>query len=250
MPILPHKLGNVRDFWDDVSEKYGEDMVNELKAVGVKRMMAFLQAIPDKGDFLIMHLQSKDSLDKTLDAMFMKGAKCSSKLKDHFLDFTGVDLSKKDNWPQLQLLMDWKDKNQYMEEKNMLKMPWCFTASILPGKTEDVLKLMKDAQTSRMAESEDLLRHHDIIRSLSYLQRTPQGDFIVRHIVASNPLDDLIQSFMACNEKTCQQARKLAEKFTGTDFANPKNQPHVELLFKWDERRGFETADQIIAYTE
>jgi len=182
--------------------------------------------------------------------MFTKGAKCSSKLKDHFMDFTGVDLSKKDNRPQLQLLMDWKDKNQYREEKDMLKMPWCFTAPILPGKTEDFLKLIKEVEKTRMADAENLLRHHDIIRSLTYLQRTPQGDFIVRHIVASNPLDDLIQSFMACNDKICLEARKLAKEFMGYDFANPKNQPHVELLFKWDESRGFETADQIIAYTE
>lgn len=249
LPILPHKIGNVRDFWDDVSEKYRGDTEDQLKGAGIKRLLAFLQTMPEKGDFLVMFVQSADSLAETLRAMFATDIECSKYLTEQFIDFTGVDLSKEANVPELQLLMDWKDSRVYMEEKDMLKMPWCFTAPIKPGKTEDLLKLLKEAE-SRRSEMEDVLRHHDIVRSLTFLQRTSQGDFIVRHILASNPLDDLILAFTACGDKMCNYVKNMAMEFTGMDFSDPKNLPHVELLFKWDEVHGFETAEQTIAYTE
>jgi hypothetical protein len=250
LPILPHKIGNVRDFWDDVSEKYRGDTEDQFKGVGIKRMLAFLQAMPEKGDFLIMFMQSADSLAETLHAMFATDIEYSKYLTEQFKDFTGVDLSKEENTPKLRLLMDWKDSREYLEEKNMLKMPWCFVASIKPGKTDDLLKLLTKVGKSRMSEIEDLLRHHDIVRSLTYLQHTLQGDFIVRHILASNPLDELIMAFTSCGDKMCNYVKGMAMEFTGIDFSDPKNLPHVELLFKWDEAHGFETAEQTIAYTE
>jgi len=49
--VLPHKIGNVRDFWDDVSEKYREEMEDQMKGVGIKRMLVFLQAMPERAIF-------------------------------------------------------------------------------------------------------------------------------------------------------------------------------------------------------
>jgi len=250
LPILPHKIGNVRDFWDDVSEKYREDTGDQLRGTGVKRMLAFLQAMPEKGDYLVLFLQSAHSLGETLKEIFSTDVEYSRYLTDQFKDFTGIDMAREESLPDVQMLMDWKDTRQYLEEKDMLKMPWCFAVPILPGKTEELLRILKEAENTRMPEIEDMMRHHDIIRSLTCLQRTKDGDFMVRHIIASNPLDDLIEAYTACNNKTCAIARKMIKEFTGLDFADPKHKPHVELLFKWDETRGFETADQVIAYTE
>jgi hypothetical protein len=250
LPILPHKIGNVRDFWDDVSEKYRGDTEDQLKGVKIKRLLAFLQAIPDKGDFIVIYMESTDSLAKTLHAMFATDIEYSKYIAGQFKDFTGIDLSKEENVPELQLLMDWKDSQEYIEEKNMLKMPWCFAVSIKQGKTDDLMKFLNEVSRSRMGEIEGLLRHHDIARSLALLQHTPQGDFIARHILASNPLDELIMAFTSCDDKRCNYIKNMAMEFTGVDYSDPKNLPHVELLFKWDEAHGFETAEQTIAYTE
>jgi hypothetical protein len=249
LPIMPHKIGNVRDFWDDVSEKFGEDTVDQFKGVGIRRILAFLQAMPEKGDYMVIFMQSADSLGQTLQEMFATDDEYSKYLAEQFMDFTGIDLSKEENVPKLELLMDWRDENLFGEQKKMLMMPWCFTVPLKQGKTEEALRFIEMGK-SRMPDVEKMLRDHDIIRSLSYLQSTPRGDFIVRHILASKPLDELVMDFVGCNDKFCTMAREKAKELTGIDLSDPDHLPHVELLFKWDERHGFETADQIIAYTE
>lgn len=250
LPILPHKIGNVRDFWDDVSEKFRGDTEDQLKGVGIKRLLVFLQAIPYKGDFMVIYMEPSDSLGKTLSEIFTTDVEFSKYLTDQFKDFTGIDMSKEENVPKLQLLMDWKDSHEYREEKNMLKQPWAFTMPLKQGETDNLLKLVGEVGRTRMGDVENMMRHHDIVRSLTYLQRSLQGDFIVRHILASNPLDDLIASFVACDQESCRSVRNLASKYFGVDVSDPNNMPHVELLFKWDESHGFETANQTIAYTE
>lgn len=248
LPVLPHKIGNVRDFWDDVSEKFREDTEDQLKGVGIKRMLAFLQVMPEKGDFLVLFIQSTDDLGKTLQQMFATDDEFSKYLAGQFKDFSGVDLSREENLPNVKLLADWKEERPFGEEKNMLLMPWCFAAPLKPGKADEVVKLVD--RLKDMPEAVKLMRDHDIIRSITYLQRAQQGDFLVRHIVASNPLDDLIADFVSCDHETCRRARDVAKDMTGLDYSDPRYQPHVELLFKWDESHGFETADQVIAYTE
>jgi len=127
-------------------------------------------------------------------------------------------------------------------------MPWCFAVPLKPGRAEEAVRILDKVKA--MPEAAKLMRDHDIIRSISYLQRAPQGDFIIRHILASAPLDDLIAGFVSCDHDTCRKARDVAKEITGLDYSDPRQQPRVELLFKWDESRGIETADQVIAYTE
>jgi hypothetical protein len=249
LPVLPHKLGNVRDFWDDVSEKFRDEMEDQLKGVGIKRILAFLQAMPEKGDFLIIFMQSADGLGQTLQEMFATDDEYSKYLTEQFKDFTGIDLSNEANAPDVELLFDWKDRQMYREEKDMLTMPWCFGVPLKPGKTDEVYRLIERSK-AMIPEVEKIARDHDIIRSLSYLQHISGGDFILRHIVASTPLDDLISKFVSCDDEICKKSRAMAMEMTGLDLSDPDQQPHVELLFKWDDRHGFETADQVIAYTE
>lgn len=248
LPILPHKLGNVRDFWDDASEKYREETEDQLKGVGIKRILAFLQAMPKKGDFLILFVQSADGLGQTLQQMFATDDEYSKYLAEQFLDFTGIDLAKEENVPDVERLFDWKDEKMYREEKDMLTMPWCFGMPLLPGRTEDVYRLIEKSK-SMMPEAEKVARDHNITRSLTFLQHTPMGDFILRHMVASSPLDDLISEFISCDNEICKKGREIAKDMTGLDLSDPNQQPHVELLFKWDEEHGFETAEQVMAYT-
>src|SRR5271157_3663547 len=141
MPVLPHKIGNVRDFWDDISEEYRSNIEDQLKGVGIKRLLVFLQSMPDKGDFMVFYMQSRDSLEKTLSELFTTSMKCSKYMTDSFKDFTGKDMSKKENMPKIELLAKWEEKSKTLEEKDMLKMPWCFAVPFKKGKSEGIKKL-------------------------------------------------------------------------------------------------------------
>ena len=250
LPVLQHKAGNVRDFWDDVSEQYGSDTDGHFKLLGIEKALVFLQTIPGKGDFMVMYLRSRDNLDKTLKGLFSSDLKCSKYLAGQFKDFTGVDMSRSENLLKPQLLMSWMDNREYLEERNMLKMPWCFAMPIKPGKTDSALKFFNETMKPLMGDMEKLFRDHDIVSRLAFLQRTQQGDFIVNYMLASNALDELVMSLTTCSHELCSIIRKNCMDFTGLDFSDQKNLPNVNLLFKWDSMLGFQTAEQTIAYTE
>lgn len=250
LPVLPHKIGNVRDFWDDASEKFRGDTEDRLRGVGIKRILAFLQVMPVEGDFMILFMQSADSLDKTLKEMFATDIEYSKYLKDQFIDFSGVDMSREENVPKLELLTDWTDTCQYFEEKNMLMKPWCYAVPIKQGKTDDAMNFFNELKWSRLGEIEAVLREQNVLRRLAFLQRSPQGDFIVQHILTSQSLDELLVNVTSCDAKICNFVKEGLKNFSGIDFSDQRNVPKVELLFKWDEKDGFKTAEQIIAYTE
>jgi len=250
MPILPHKIGNVRDFWDDVSEKYRGEMEDRLKGAGIKRLLAFLQVMPEKGDFMVIFMQSANDLGRTFKEVFTTDVEFSKYLREQMLDITGADPAKAENVPRIELLSDWADSCDFIEEKGMLKMAWCFAAPLKQGMADEMLKYASDSDWSKYGVIEKLLREHDVKRRLAFLQRTPRGDFIVAHVLASKPLDDLILDFGACDSDLCKEVRMTAARFLEVNVYEQNNVPKVELLFKWDEAHGFETAEQTIAYTE
>jgi len=249
LPVQRGKAGSLRDFWDDAGEKYGTDTDGHFKLFGVQKLLAFMQTMPDDREYLVMYMRTSDTLDKTLKGLFGKDLKCSKHLTSRFKDFTGVDLSKSENLPRLERLFDWKETREFLEERQMNKMPWCSTAPILPGKTQATMKYMKDAM-SRRSEWEKLLRDHDVVRNLAFIQHTSQGDYVVKYTVASSPLADLVTAFTSCSHEMCNTARSMAKELTGLDMTNQKNMPDLKLLFKWDDTVGFQTAEQSIAYTE
>lgn len=249
LPVQQQKLGSVRDFWDDVSEKYSTDIDGHLKLCGIDRALVFLQSMPGDREYLVMYLKARSNLETTLKSCFSSDLPCSKYLARKFSDFTGIDLSRSENHPKIERLMDWRENREFIEERQMLQMPWCYAAPILPGKTSTVLQRVKEAP-SRRADWEKLLRDHDVIRNLACLQHTKQGDFLVKYTVASSTLDDLVKSFLTCSHDICSTARSFSKEITGIDYADEKNLPDVKLLFKWDSAAGFQTAEQTIAYTE
>lgn len=249
LPVLPDKIGEARDFWDDAGERFGSEIEGHLKLFGVRNIMVFLETIPGKGDYLVTFMRSTDGLDRTIRGLFGSDIPCAKYFAAKFLDFTGIDLSKAGNAPKLEQMMDWRETHEFIEERNMLKMPWCATAPIMPGKTDEFRKYIKEAM-ARRGDWEKMLRDHDVVRNLVFLQHTPQGDFIVKYTVISSPLDELLKAFLACDQEMCTAARRFVSDITGIDFGDPRNLPDLRLLFKWDEQRGFDTAEQVIAYTE
>jgi hypothetical protein len=249
LPVLPEKIGSLRDFWDDASEKFGSETDGHFKLFGVRNVIVFLETIKGKGDYIVTFMRSTDSLDQTIKGLFGSDVPCSKYFDERFKDFTGIYLSHAENVPKLELLMDWQETHEFLEERNMLEMPWCVTAPLLPGKAEEVVKYSKEAATRR-DEWVKVLRDHDVVRNLTFLQRTPHGDFVVKYTVTSSPLDKLMEKFLACDQEVCKVARQFAKDVTGIDFSDPQNMPDLRLLFKWDEQRGFDTAEQVIAYSE
>src|SRR5271157_185424 len=250
MPVLPHKIGNVRDFWDDISEEYRSNIEDQLKGVGIKRLLVFLQSMPDKGDFMVFYMQSRNSLERTLSELFTTSMKCSKYMTDSFKDFTGMDMSKKENIPRIELLGEWTEKYETLEEKDMLRMPWSYAIPIKKGKGEEIKKIAAETMWSKGAEIEKMMREHDVVKKVTFLQHNPEGDFAVAHVLTSHPLDELILSVKSCKSEICDIARKYMKEYTDVDYLDPKNVPKVELLVKWDEKNGFKTSEQIIAYTE
>ena len=250
LPVQRLKAGNVRDFWSDANEKFSSDFDGHFKLFGVQKVLTFLQTMPDERDYMVMYMQSRDSLDKTFKGLFTSDLPCSKYFSRKSLELTGVDLSKSVNIPKMELLMDWTESHELLEERQMLQMPWCFAAPVKTGKTQDLLKFTKDMTMSRLSDIVKLFRDHDIVRRVTYLQHTSQGDFIVGYMVASNPLDELIKSMGSCTHEICDMVRKADMEYIGINYSDPKNIPDLKLLFKWDDTVGVQTAEQLIAYTE
>ncbi len=250
MPILPHKIGNARDLWDDVSEKFRSDTEDRLKDTGIKRLLVFLQTMPEKGDFMVFFMQSRDDLEKTLSRAFSGENEYSKYLTTNCKDITGMDMSKRENMPKIEKVFDWSDTHEYIEEKDMLLKPWSFALALLPGKVEEARSIFNEQKGPQRGEMEKFLRDQDVVRRISFLQRTSQGDFIIHHYLMSQYLDEFINKLASCGQEICDSVRKVSMSITGKDLTDVKNTPKVELLFKWDEKNGFKTAEQIIAYTE
>lgn len=250
LPVRHDRLGSIKNFWDDASEKYSADIDGHLKLAGVQKAQVFLQTMPDERNYMVIYLQSRNSLEKTLKDIFGSDLTCSRNLAGKFAEFTGLDFSRAENMPRLELLMDWAERREFIEERQMLLMPWCMAAPVRQGKTDDLKKLIGDVRSSGMGDVERLLRDHDIIRAIRYLQRTPQGDFMLGYVLSPSRFEDLASSIASCTDEMCGTIKKAAVDFFGIDLSDPKSLPDLKLLFKWDETVGFQTAEQTIAYTE
>ncbi|WP_148266560.1 hypothetical protein [Methanocella arvoryzae] len=250
LPVQHDRLGSLKNFWDDLNEKYSADIDGHLKLAGVQKAQVFLQTMPDDRDYMVFYMQSRNSLDRTLKDIFSSDLDCSKSLTDRFAEFTGLDLSKEENMPKPELLMDWEERREFLEERQMLLMPWCVAAPVRQGKTDDLRKLIDDIGKSRMGDVEQLLRDHDVLRAIRCLQHTPQGDFVVGYLLSSTRFEDLASSIASCTGEMCNLAKNAAKEYFGIDLSDPKTLPDLKLLFKWDDTVGFQTAEQSIAYTE
>ncbi len=250
LPVQHDRLGSLKNFWDDAAEKYSADIDGHLKLAGVQKAQVFLQTMPDERDYMVIYMQSRNSLERTLKGVFGSDLTCSRNLSGRFAEFTGLDLSKAENLPKLELLMDWSERREFLEERQMLQLPWCVAVPVNRGKTDDLRKLIDDVSRSRVGDVEKLLRDHDVLRALRYLQRTPQGDFMVGYVLSSSTFEGLAGSIASCTGELCGLVKQAAADYFGIDLSDPKSLPDLKLLFKWDETVGFQTAEQTIAYTE
>ncbi len=249
VPILPHKIGDVKDLIDDMCEKRRGDMEKHMHEVGVKKVLAFIQSMPS-GDFIVEHLEMADDIEKmmakadTMETPFQEYA-------DKFKEISGIERSSMiKDVKKIEKLYDWKDSKLFLEERDTLKMPWAWATQILPGKTDDVRRFWKTRQDGHSKDAEDHFKNLNVYQMQAYLQHLPQGDFLVQYMCAADQLDKVILKCMSGDTKSSKFVKSEYMKFSGIDFTKEANLPDLQLVFSWDDVQGFQTVAQEIAYTQ
>lgn len=248
-PILPHKIGNVKDYYDDISETRRGDAEQLLRSAGVKKSLAFIQET-QIGDFIVQYIESMDDIDRTLMKIAKGDTDFSSYVRNSFKDCCGVDRSNPNELPKLERLFSWKDQKAYLEEQTMLKMPWAWATPILPGKSDEVKRFWSERQGKHLKDAEEHFKSLDIIRMEAFLQHTPKGDFLLQYMCASDQLDKVLVKCMSRDTPSSQYVKNEYIKFSGIDYTKQDNWPQLQLVFDWDDVKGFQTVPQEIAYTE
>jgi hypothetical protein len=250
MPILPHKIGNVKDLIDDMCETRRGDMEKHMRDLGVKKVLAFIQAMPS-GDFIVEYLETSDDIAKTMERSTGSDTPFQEYTQSWFKDISGIDRSSMMNEVQkTEKLYDWKDSKLYLEERDTLKMPWVWATPILPGKTEDVRRFWKTRTEDHAKDAEDHFKSLDIVRMQAFIQHLPQGDFLIQYMCATEQLDKVLLKCMSMDTKNSKFVKSEYSKFSGMDYTKESNLPDLQLVFSWDDAQGFQTVAQEIAYTQ
>ncbi len=248
-PILPHKIGDVKDLIDDMCEKRRGDMEQHMHQIGVKKVLAFIQSM-QAGDFIVEYLEMTDDLEKTME----KSASIDTTFQeyaDKFKEISGIERSTMiKNAQKIEKLYDWNDSKLFLEERDTLKMPWAWATPILPGKTEDVKRFWNTRREEHSKDAEDHFKNLNVFRMQAYLQHLPQGDFLVQYMCASDQLDKVLVKCMSADSKSSKFVKSEYMKFSGIDFTKEANLPDLQLIFSWDDVQGFQTTAQEIAYTQ
>jgi hypothetical protein len=249
-PILPHKIGNVKDLVDDMCEKNRGDMEQYMRQIGIKKAMGFIQAM-QVGDFFVEYLEMSGDIKETMEKAESMKTPFLEYGREKFKEISGMERSEMlKNVQKTEKLYDWKDSKLFLEERDTLKMPWVWATPILPGKTEDVRRFWKTRREEHAKDAEEHFKNLDIVSMQAYLQHLPQGDFLVQYMCATEQLDKVMLKCMGADSKSSKFARSEYMKFSGIDFTKEDNLPDLQLVFSWNDVQGFQTAAQEIAYTQ
>lgn len=249
-PILPHKIGNVKDLIDDMCETRRGDMEKHMRDVGVKKVLAFVQAM-QVGDFFVEYLEMSDTIEKTMEKSAGIESPFVEQARDMFKDISGIERSAMmEDVKKIEKLYEWNDSKLYLEERDTLKMPWVWATPILKGKTEDVRRFWQTRRDEHSKDAEAHFRNLNISRMQAYLQHLPQGDFLVQYMCAAEQLDKVLVKCMSADTKSSKFVKSEYIKFSGIDYTKENNLPDLQLVFSWDDVQGFQTTAQEIAYTQ
>lgn len=250
MPILPHKIGNIKDLVDDMCEKGGGDVEQYMRGIGVKKVLGFIQEMP-VGDFFVEYLEMTGDIKETMEKAERMKTPFLEYGREKFKEISGIERSSMLKEVQkIEKLYDWKDSKLFLEERDTLKMPWAWATPILPGKTEDVKRFWKTRREEHSKDAEEHFKNLNIVRMQAYLQHLPQGDFLVQYMCAADQLDKVLLKCMSGDTKSSKFVKSEYMKFSGIDFTKEDNLPDLQLVFSWDDVQGFQTVAQEIAYTQ
>jgi hypothetical protein len=248
-PILPHKIGNVENFFDDINDNRRGDAEQLFRSAGMKKAIAFKQGM-QAGDFLIRYCESSEDINTTLTKVASGDTQFSSFIRDQYKDFSGIDFANAKDYLKVEKLFDWKDEKKYMDNLDIYKMPWAWATPIKQGMADEVRRFWSERSSKHLKDAEDHFRSLNIVRMHAFLQSLPQGDFLVQYMCTSEQLDKVLLKCMTQNTPSSQYVKSEYHKFSGIDYSKEENLPNVQMLFDWDDSRGFQEAEQEIVYTE
>jgi hypothetical protein len=248
-PILPHKIGDVENFFDDLNDNRRGDAEQLFRSAGVKKAIAFKQGM-QAGDFLIRYYETSGDVNTVLAKVASGDTQFSSFIRDQYKEFSGMDFSKAKDQLKVEKLFDWKDEKKYMENLDIYKMPWAWATPIKSGMGDEVRRFWSERSSKHLKDAEDHFRNLNIVRMHAFLQSLPQGDFLVQYMCTSDQLDKVLIKCMTQDTPSSQYVKSEYHKFSGIDYSNEDNLPNVQMLFDWDDSRGFQEVEQEIVYTE
>lgn len=103
-----------------------------------------------------------------------------------------------------------------------------FSAPILPGKTEAYEEWAAELTGDRRGEYEEHMRRVGKTREWSFLQRSPQADFVVV-VHESDDLEAMMQKFVDSEEPFDVWFKDKIEEIHGIDLAAPPPMPERKV---------------------
>ena len=249
VPILPGKIGNVKNLVDDFVDKRRGDVEKYLRDTGVKKVLTFIQGM-QVGDYIVEYVETNDSLETAMD----KASRAEHPLRDlaekQFRDITGMDRSAvMREVAKIEKLYEWKDTSLDREEKHMVRMPWVWATPIRSGKTDSLRHFWQTRREEHGQDAVDHFKSLNIIDMKAFLQHLPQGDFLIQYMCASSQLDKVLLKCMSADTKSSKFVKSAYLDFSGVDYSQEKNAPDLQMIFFWDAARGLRTTLQEISYT-
>lgn len=109
-----------------------------------------------------------------------------------------------------------------------MKKLFAITVPILPGKTEQWKKFINELKANRYEEFAESRKKLGV-RERTFLQSTPQGDFIIVTLEGENP-QKAFTDFAKTNDAFTKWFAKQALEIHGFDLENPPQAPLPELV--------------------
>jgi hypothetical protein len=103
---------------------------------------------------------------------------------------------------------------------------------LLPGKTEDWQRWVQEMSGVRLSEFQASRKRLGIIREVSFLQQTPQGNIAILSIEA----EDIARAFgglVTSQDPFDVLFRQKTEEFFGLDLTQPPSGPLPETILDW-----------------
>jgi hypothetical protein len=180
--------------------------------------------------------------------MFMKNRSIRLPVADFLLKgfegFAGYDFTAPENIPDLELLFDWE---RGKEADEAFQKHGVYAVRLLPGKADEVKRFYaRFKEEWRMRQVEQSIGD-TIFKVLSFLQRRPEGDYIVEYVGATENIDKVANKILRSDEPAFKNMRDAFIRFSGIDLTGAENMPKLELLFDWSADHGFRIGEAAMA---
>lgn len=251
MHVFPGKLEDMRAYWDEANVGRAQHVNDHLKRTGIARLLAFMQGM-DRGDYMLMYINSRDSLDKSLSEITGYTEPYTLFTSAKFSEFTGFDFSKSGTAPDLEKLFDWQDSPDKMsgEDRAIQTKPSAFAIPILDGKVDDLRDYWKKSR-DKMDETTNHLRDLNVKKLLAFHQKIPDGDFLVMFMESIDNPQTVMYRAATQNTNRSRFVWEGFKNFSGLNLSDDTTKLfNLELLFDWNENQGIQTVETNIAYTQ